>query len=53
MGSGDCTVSSKQFIDELNTWREKQPDDKKQRLADLEGMIINKLNTIKPGQSKR
>lgn len=53
VGSGDCTVSSKQFIDELNTWREKQPDDKKQRLADLEGMIINKLNTIKPGQSKR
>ena len=47
VGTGKCTISSREFVDELNLWREKQPEDKKQKLMKLEQDILDKMQKIK------
>ncbi len=53
VGSGDCLISSKTFVDELNNWRNNQPQEKQERLKQLEDEIKTILNTAKNGGNKQ
>ncbi|MCD8024913.1 MAG: AAA family ATPase [Candidatus Gastranaerophilales bacterium] len=50
VGTGECIISGKEFKEELNNWREKQPDDKKQELGTLEKNILSVMESTKKGK---
>ena len=49
VGSGDCLIPSETFIEELNSWREKQPKEKQDDFKKLEVEISKIVNAAKKG----
>ena len=49
VGTGECLVSSKEFIDELNAWRQAQPEEKQKTMKALEKEILDDIEKLKAG----
>lgn len=47
VGSGNCLISSQQFIGELNDWRSRQDEQKTKECEELEKTILKILNDVK------
>lgn len=50
VATGDCLVSSQDFVADLNAWREKQPESKQKELLQLEKDIVEEINRVKEGR---
>ncbi len=50
VATGECLVPSKDFIEELNAWREKQSPEKQKELLELEKDILDEIERVKEGK---
>ena len=47
VGTGECIVSSEQFQKELNEWRNRQSEETKAKLVDLEKEVLDEMEKVK------
>lgn len=50
VATGECLVPSEDFIQELNAWRERQPEEKQKALLELEKEILDEIERVKEGK---
>jgi hypothetical protein len=50
VGTGECLITSKEFIAMLNEWRGKQTPEKQLKLSELESQILQDLKECKEGK---
>lgn len=50
VGTGECLVSSEEFINELNAWRKAQPKEKQEEMEALEKEILSDIEKLKTGE---
>ncbi len=50
VGTGECLVSSEEFINELNAWREAQPKEKQEEIKALEKEVLSDIEKLKTGE---